>query len=63
MVKGTLSISILVDERPRVIRTMFVTGNSFAEIEDEAMEKVRKFEERNKGLVVCCVSLKVILWA
>ena len=62
MVKGTLSISILVDERPKVISTMSVDGNSFAEIEDEAMEKVREFMERNKGLVVCCVSVKVILW-
>ena len=62
MVKGTLSISILVNDRPKVVSTMLVAGNSLAEIEDEARERVKEFMERNKGLVICCVSLKVLLW-
>ena len=62
MAKGTLSISILINERPRVISTALVGGDTFKEMEDEAEKKVKEFEERNKGLIVCCASVKVILW-
>lgn len=62
MAKGTLSISILINGRPRVISTALVSGDTFEEIEDEAKKHVREFEVRNKELIVCRASIKVILW-
>ena len=62
MAKGTLSISILINERPRVISTALVSGDTFKEMEEEAEKQIKEFEERNKKLTVCCASIKVILW-
>ena len=61
MAQGTLSISIMVNDRPRVVHTVLVAGASFEAIREAAITEINEFERRNEKLVVCDSSVKVIL--
>ena len=62
MTKGILSISNLVDKRPKVICTLSVKGDTLEEISKDAVKKAEEFAQRNKDIVVYDISVKITLW-
>lgn len=62
MEQGKLSISIMVNDRSKVVDTVMVKGATFEEIRKAAKEKIKEFEGRNEKLVVCCASVQLLLW-
>lgn len=62
MANGILSISILIDERPEVIRTFSVKGDTLEELSKDAAKKTKEFAQRNKNIVIYDASVEITLW-
>ena len=62
MVKGTLSISIMVNGRFRVIHTAWVPGASFEEMREAAATEINEFKKRNEKLNIYSPSVQILLW-
>ena len=62
MVKGTLSISIMVNGRFRVIHTVWVPGASLEEIRKAAATEINEFQRRNEKLDIYSSSVQILLW-
>ena len=61
MVKGTLSISIMVNGRFRLIHTAWVGGASLEEMREAAAIEIAEFQKRHEKLDIC-TDVKILLW-
>ena len=62
MVKGTLSISVMVDGRFRLIHTVWVPGESLEEMRKEAAKEINLFKKMHKKFDIHSPSVQILLW-